>query len=179
MRVGDYDVEVTSGRITGGWVSTGVLPDGKKVTSAPKSSREDAEHDVKQQATARLYPNRRYDVNRPFESMKSRKFKHLSPADEAIVMHKADRLIEAVTQPYEIGPEGEEVHRPECPNCGGPGDAIDVDQCICMNCDSVFPMDSKSDSALLGRISKRGPLPPKASFYPSGGASGGAGVSSI
>lgn len=80
MKIGDFDVEITSGRISGGWQAVGILPNGKKLQSAPCSSREDAEHDVKQQAEANLYPQRRYDVNRPFESMKLGENKFLKGA---------------------------------------------------------------------------------------------------
>jgi hypothetical protein len=69
VKIGDFEVEVSSGRVGGSWQAVGVLPDGQKVTSAPCKSREDAEHDVKQQAESHLYPQRRYDVNRPFESL--------------------------------------------------------------------------------------------------------------
>lgn len=69
MKVGEFDVEVQSARVGGGWQAVGILPDGKKIVSGPCSSRETAEHDIKQQALARLYVQRKYDVNRPFESM--------------------------------------------------------------------------------------------------------------
>lgn len=74
MKIGDFEIEISSGRISGGWQSVGILPNGRKLMSAPCSSREDAESDVKQQAEAHLYPQRRYDVNRPFESMNENKF---------------------------------------------------------------------------------------------------------
>src|SRR5208337_1789114 len=69
MRIGDFDIEITSVRIGGSWQAEGKMPDGKKVISAPKNSKEDAEKDVEHQCRSRLYPQRRYDVNRPFESL--------------------------------------------------------------------------------------------------------------
>lgn len=164
MKVGDFEIEVTSGRTKGGWQSVGALPNGKKVTSAPSVSREAAEYDVKQQALAHLYPQRKYDVNRPFESMESNK-------EATIVNHLADRLLEQVPDgTYEISAEGDSVNRPECPNCGGPGNPKLPGQYECMNCQTVFSVD----------ISQHPPgsvpfLPPKASFYPSDGG----GVTSV
>lgn len=69
LKIGDFEVELTSARTETGWQAEGILPDGHRVRSGPCKSREDAEKDIKQQASARLYPQRRYDVNRPFESI--------------------------------------------------------------------------------------------------------------
>ena len=234
MRIGDYDVKIIASRVGGGWQAEAILPDGKRVVSGPCSSAEDAEHDVEQQAKARLYPQRRYDVNRPFESMNieekkaklgtgarfaklertlshkkgirdpaavaaahgrktlgkkrfqqlaaagrrrhsesvERRYPDISAADEAVVMHQADQLLEAVASDYEIHPEtGEQVERPECPNCGGPGEAIAMGRYRCANCGSSFAAD-------LGRYDARSiaQVPAKAAFYPSdGGTAGGGG----
>lgn len=274
MQVGDFEVEITSSRVGGGWQSIGILPDGKKITSGPSTSREDAEQDVKQQAEARLYPQRRYDVNRPFESMpkakscgycgkrepcgcrkgakkplpepddhlkqfrqdrsrspqgaavrkqlgmesmnlnedkwlksavnpehkgyctpmtkktctptrkalasrfkkgdlhqEGRKYPEITESEEAIVIHQADQLLEDYRDSaYEIGPEGEQVDRPDCPYCGGAGDAIAPGRFQCINCGSKFMADlSRYDTNLLSRV------PAKASFYPSDGGGGGGG----
>lgn len=153
MRIGDYDIEINCARISGGFQAIGKMPDGREVISAPKSSQQAAEQDVAQQIRSRLYPQRRYDVNRPFESMniderkaklgsgarfaklerslshkkgvydpaglaaamgrkslgkkrfqklaaagRRRHSESLSEMDQAIVMHQADRLLEAVSK---------------------------------------------------------------------------------
>lgn len=69
MKIGDYSIDVTSLRINGGWQSRAVLPDGKEIISGPKSSQHEAEEDIKHQAHARLYTQRKYDVNQQSESM--------------------------------------------------------------------------------------------------------------
>lgn len=241
MKIGDFDVEVSSIRVGGGWQSSGILPDGKKIISGPKSSREDAEHDVEQQAKARLYPQRRYDVNRPFESMNiderqaklgsgkrfaklERKLSHqkgirdpgavaaahgrktlgkerfqklaaagrrrhsesveqkypdLSPADEAIVMHQADRLLEEVIplpSVHEIDPEsGGMVRRPECPNCGTQGEPRGNGTYDCPGCGTKFSADISQFGTGRSAVSR-----PKGAFYPSdgGSAGGGGGITS-
>jgi hypothetical protein len=213
VTIGDFEVEITSARVGGGWQAVGILPDGKKVVSGPSSSRETAEDDVKQQAEARLYPQRRYDVNRPFESMKNCSYcskrepcgcrkgarkplsepsdglkqfrqdrsrsgaardvrRSLSMKEMAVVKHLADQLLEELPGEYEIHPDtGEEVKRPRCPHCGGPGQAgTGSGQFVCVNCGSKFAADmSRYDTEFL-----RG-IPAKASFYPSDGGSGGGG----
>ena len=334
MKIGDFDINVTTVRIGGGWQAEGILPDGKKIISGPKSTQEDAEHDVEQQAKARLYPQRRYDVNRPFESLHEddedfdasdlkdvtlpatitfvrdveamvqggpfsfgaaeneffekgqqlvvksvetmpppdtdmskivledgriliistedfqltesmniderkaklgsgerfaklerslshqkgirdpgavaaahgrktlgkkrfqklaaagrrrhsesveQKYPDLSPADEAIVMHQADRLLEAITLPdvHEINPEtGEPVRRPECPNCGTPGEEMGQGRYYCPGCETRFSADvSRYGAGGRGAYGTR----PKAAFYPSdgGSAGGGGGTTSV
>jgi hypothetical protein len=224
VKVGDYDIEVTSTRIDGGWQSTASLPNGQKVISAPKSNQHDADRDVFDQAKARLYPQRAFDINRPTESMnieekekwlkgavnpkhkgyctpmskstctprrkalarrfkrgdlhqESRKYPGLSERDEAVIMHRADKLLEDVGGVYEIDPAtGSHVDRPECPYCGGEGEAVDQGRYRCINCGSPFSADlTKYDTRLLGRV------PAKAAFYPSdgGSAGGGGGVTSV
>lgn len=168
MKVGEFEIELTSARVGGGWQSVGILPNGKKVTSAPSSSREDAEHDVEQQAKAHLLPQRRYDVNRPFESMKNteRKYPDLAESEEAVVMHQADRLLEELPFPYEINAEtGEQIDRPECPHCGGFGEPLTPGRFRCMNCKMTFSADlSRHPPGSIPHMP-----PPKASFYPSSG----------
>lgn len=168
MKIGDFEIEVSSGRISGGWQSVGILPDGKKVISGPSSSREAAESDVKQQAEARLYPQRRYDVNRPFESMNK-----LSDADRAIVKHQADQLLEDSRDFLELSLDGNEIVRPECPHCGGQeSNDLGDGKHKCPNCGGVF----RANINQFPNQYPAGQLPPaKASFYPSDGGGGGGG----
>jgi hypothetical protein len=69
VTIGDYDIEITARRIGGAWQALGKMPYGKEVISAPKNSQSEAMDDVARQIRSRLYPQHRYDVNRPFESM--------------------------------------------------------------------------------------------------------------
>ncbi len=241
MRIGDFDIEITSVRIGGSWQASGKMPDGKNVISAPKNSKEDAEKDVEHQCRSRLYPQRRYDVNRPFESMNldenkpklgsgkrfaklertlshkkgikdpaavaasigrkelgkgrfqklaaagrrrhsestDQKYLDISPADEAVVMHRADQLLENIPLPsvHEIDPEsGSSVQRPECPNCGAPGQALGDGRFQCPGCGTHFSGDI-SQFGTGGPVSMR----PKGAFYPSdgGGGGGGGGITSV
>lgn len=100
----------------------------------------------------------------------SRSYPELSPADEAIVMHQADQLLEDINS-YELSLDGNEIVRPECPHCGGQhSEEIAHGQYHCPNCNAPFRLDVTQYPA--------GQLPPKkASFYPGGG--GGAGVGGI
>lgn len=68
VNIGDYDIKIEAYRIGGGWQASSRLPDGKEIISAPKSNSRDAIRDVIDQAKARLYTQRSYDVNRPSES---------------------------------------------------------------------------------------------------------------
>ena len=103
----------------------------------------------------------------------SRSYPELSPADEAIVMHQADQLLEDINS-YELSLDGNEIVRPECPHCGGQhSEEIAHGQYHCPNCNAPFRLDVTQYPAHK--------LPPaKASFYPSdgGGAGGGGGVTS-
>jgi hypothetical protein len=240
-RIGDYDIEIVSTRIGGAWQAHGKMPDGKEVISAPKSSKQDAEHDVESQIRSRLYPQRRYDVNRPFESMnlserkaklgsgarfaklerslshkkgirepgavaaavgrkalgkerfqnlaatgRRRHSESLSPSEHAIMLHQADRLLEAATC---------ECADPACPACGGRCQnrastnlkRIDMDDLTGTMFCSACAEDALSSGLFARNISgyvtgsRHASARPKASFYPSDGGSGGGGggISSV
>jgi len=84
VKVGEFEVEVTSSQSDSGWVATGILPDGQKIISGPASSQKDAIHDVMLQAEARLYPMKKIEFTKKFESK-----------EQAVVSHMADSLLEA------------------------------------------------------------------------------------
>ena len=81
MKVGDYEIEVSTQRYHGGWMSVAHLPDGKQVASAPWNTLEAAENDVYQQALMRLLPAPVFDPGKTYEA--------------EIVRRMADRLLES------------------------------------------------------------------------------------
>ncbi len=87
MKVGDFDIEVTSSQADGGWTASAILPGGAKVASGPSKSEEDARHDVFVQAQARLYPQQKVEFTKKFESMTK---------EQAILKHQADGLLEVI-----------------------------------------------------------------------------------
>lgn len=88
MKIGDFDIEVESSPVQGGWTASALLPDGKKVISGPSSTEEGARHDVFLQAQARLYPQTKVEFTKRFESMDCK--------ERAIIKHRADSLLEVI-----------------------------------------------------------------------------------
>jgi hypothetical protein len=69
VKVGDYEIEITSSQTNGGWTVTAILPDGRKVISGPASTQEAARHDVFLQAQSQLYPQVKVEFTKRFEDM--------------------------------------------------------------------------------------------------------------
>lgn len=177
MKVGDFDVQVTTARTDGGWQATGVMPNGNRITSGPCTTEEAARNDIKQQATARLYPQRKYDVNRPFESMNNRKYPGISEVEEVVVMHQADQRLEAVSSDW-VPPHQNFDDSDEELNLASrhPWNAWEYAQRRKLNHPKLEQAVKGSPFEHPYRQFFQAQPRPKASFYPSdGGMSGGGG----